>query len=168
MEASWWVVPLGNLHRSSLVTYVDNVESVCPAVSIIVVRYWIQFAVRQFVVNKDPVIVLSDLDVNHPSYLGIVGRQQNDVIRVAYVEDLELVVARNICKAATSPIAIYLAVLVEVPFDSYLGVIPWGRSDILEFLTTGPPSGIIELRRRLDVAIAIQVVVVNEDSVLRP
>ncbi len=75
MEASWGVVPLGNLHRSSLVTYVDNVESVGPAVSIIVVGYRIQFAVRQLVVNKDPVIVLSDLDVNHPSYLGIVGRQ---------------------------------------------------------------------------------------------
>ncbi len=79
-----------------------------------------------------------------------------------------MVVAGNICKAATSSIAIYLAVLVEVSFDSYLGVIPWGRSDILEFLTTGPTSGIIELRRGLDVAIAIQVVVVDKNSIICP
>ncbi len=75
MEACWGVVPLSYLHRTSFVTYINHIESVSPTVSIIIVRYWIQFAVRQLVVYEDPVVVLCDLDVNHPSDFGIIGRQ---------------------------------------------------------------------------------------------
>ena len=73
MEAGRWIVPLSYLHGTCLVPYIDYIKPVSATVRIIVVRYRVQFAVRQLVVYKDPVVVLRDLDVNHPGDFGIIG-----------------------------------------------------------------------------------------------
>ena len=89
MESRWGVVPLRNLDRARLVSDVDYIEPVSTAICIIIVRDWIQLTVRQLVVNQHPVVVLGHFDVDHPSDLGVVGREEPDVVGFADIEDFE-------------------------------------------------------------------------------
>ena len=82
-------------------------------------------------VDQDPVVVLGRLDVDDPRDLRVVGGEQSDLVRLAYVEDLELVVRGDVGEAAARPVPVDLAVLEEVPLDGYLGVVPGRGPDVL-------------------------------------
>ena len=81
------------------------------------------------------------------------------------VEDFELVVTGNICEASPGTVTVDFAILVKVPFNRNLGVVAGCGPDIFEFLFTWPTSSIVKLRRWLDIAITVQIVIVNQPSI---
>ena len=84
------------------------------------------------------------------------------VVRVADVEDLELIVTRDISVAATATVGVDFAVLVEVALDGYLRVVSGGRRDILPFWGAWPTSRVVQVCRGFDFSVAVEVVVVYQ------
>jgi len=84
------------------------------------------------------------------------------VVRVADIENLKLIVTRDISVAATATIGIYLTVLVEVTLDGYLRVVPGGRRDILPFWRAWSTSRVVQVCRRFDFSVAVEVVIVYQ------
>ena len=72
VEASRRVVPLGDLDWTGLVADVDHVQAVHPAVGIVIVGNRVELTVGQLVIYQHPVVIRSDLDVNHPGNLSVV------------------------------------------------------------------------------------------------
>ena len=161
VETSRGVVPLCDLDRARLVADIDQVQPVRPAVRVIVVWYGIELRVGQLVVDQDPVVVLGRLDVDDPRDLRVVGGEKPDLVRLADVEDLKLVVGGDVGEAAARPVPVDLAVLEEVPLDGYLRVVPGRGPDVLVLVEAGTACHVVQVGRRLDLAIAVQVVVVD-------
>ncbi len=160
------VVPLGDLDWFVLVDDRDDVQSVCTAVSVIIGWNRVKVAVGQFVVDKHPVVVRGDLDVNHAANLSVVRREKDDVVWLRDVQDFELVVRRHIGVAATGSIRILDAIFHEIAFDCNFGGVAGGRSDVLVFRETWPSGNVVEFRGRGDISVAVEVVVINENHVV--
>ena len=92
VEACGRVVPLGHLDGAHFVRNVDDVESICAAVGVVVLWNRVQITVGQFVVHEHPVVVGCDLDVDHAANFSVVGRKEYDVIGLGDVQNLKLVV----------------------------------------------------------------------------
>ena len=57
------------------------------------------------------------------------------------------------------------AILVKVPFNRNLGVVTRCRSDVLVFLFARSTHRIIKLSRGFDIAITVQIMIVNQPSI---
>jgi hypothetical protein len=84
------------------------------------------------------------------------------VVRAADVENLKLIVTRDISVATATTVSVDLAVLVEVALDGYLRVVPWGRRDVLPFWIARPTGRVVQVCRRFDLAIAVEIVIVYQ------
>ena len=83
------------------------------------------------------------------------------VVRAADVENLKLIVTRDISVATATTVSVDLAVLEEVTLDGYLRVVPGCRSDVLPLRVARSPGRVVKVCRRFDLAIAVEVVVVD-------
>jgi hypothetical protein len=84
------------------------------------------------------------------------------VVRAADVENLKLIVTRDISVATATTVSVDLAVLEEVALDGYLRVISGCRSDVLPLRVARPPGRVVKVCRRFDLAIAVEIVIVYQ------
>tara|TARA_B110000263_G_scaffold222389_1_gene211435 strand:- start:2 stop:412 length:411 start_codon:yes stop_codon:yes gene_type:complete len=84
------------------------------------------------------------------------------VVRAADVENLKLIVTRDISVATATTVSVDFAVLVEVALDGYLRVVSGGRRDVLPFWIARPSGRVVQVCRRFDLAIAVEIVIVYQ------
>ena len=165
MEPCGWVVPLGHLDRSGLVRHVNDVETVGTAVGVVVLWNGVQVAVGQFVVDKHPVVVGGHLDVNHASDFSVIGGEKNDVVGLGDVQNFELVVRGHIGVTPTGSVGLLLTVFQEIPLDGDFRGVARRGSDVFVFGVAGAAGHVVQFCGRSNVAVAVEVVVVNEKHV---
>ena len=166
VEPSRRVVPLGHLDGAGFVGDVDDVESVGTAVGVVVLRNGVEVAVGQFVVDQHPVVVRSDLDVDHSPDLSVVRRKKNDVVGLGNIKDFELIVRRHVSVAPARSVGMLYTIFHEVAFDGDLRRVSGCWPDVLEFRIALAPGHVVQLGWGGNVAVAVEVVVVDEEHVV--
>ena len=116
-------------------------------------------------VDQNPVVVGCHLDVNHSPDFSVVRRKKDDVVGLRDVKDLELVVRRDVGVATAGAVGMLHAVFEEVALNRNFRRVAGRRSDVLEFRIARTSGNVVQLGRRGNVSVAVQVVIVDEQHV---
>ena len=120
---------------------------------------WVAVVVQVscLMVHQRPVVVICHLDVDDTRRLGVVGREHLDVVRFGDIQDVHVVVRRDVGVAAHDAVG---EVAACDDFAEFTG----GGSGVLEFREAGTADPAFAG----NLPVAVQVVVVYERHVLTP